>query len=100
MTINKNKKEQHIQRATVDSLLAIIGDEKISLASSRQYFQYLQNSLNDDDFDEAMQNIAIASDLDLVYDGDGHLSAHTIDQIVPIFNNYINEVHQRMQEHS
>lgn len=92
------RREERVQRATINSLLASIGGSKNRDELVREYFRNMENTLNVKDCEEVFKNMCIAVGIVPTYNETGLIDDRTVSLIADEFSKYTVQLHATLKD--
>jgi hypothetical protein len=92
------RREERIQRATINSLLASIGGSNNRDELIKEYFSNMENVLNVNDFEAVFKNVCIAVGVVPEYDKGGLINDKTMLLIADEFSKYTVQLHATFKD--
>lgn len=81
-------RQDKIQKASIDALLAALGDSGMAEELSRKYFYNLEQNLDTSDYETLLNNMCIALNITPELDEEGRINNKTLAIIVGGFASY------------
>ena len=82
------RKQEQIQRGSVDALLAAIGEDEKRTELMRRYFINLEKNLSIADYETMLKNACVAAAIIPEFDDNGRVNAATLRSLVDAFAKY------------
>jgi hypothetical protein len=86
------RKQERVQRGSIDALLAAIGEDEKRMELIHRYFINLEKNLSTTDYEAMLKNACVATAIIPEFNKNGRVSASTLRHLVGAFTKYAEDM--------